>query len=166
MSIETIKNVKIFQREKGKAEGVLFTVIKDKDGIPKNITLQELRKKSLQLPKPLDQNYLFIDGEDIIPIENENDLFLEDFLEENSKLYVRPITNQDSEKNTDIQNVPNPKQADENMQNEINIVVPRNEDEIKENNKDSIIQNKIEVNEDKKNQQNENLILGSKNSKK
>ena len=132
----------------------------------RKITLQELRKKSLQLPKPLDQNYLFIDGEGIIPIENENDLFLEDFLEENSKLYVRPITNQDSEKNTDIQNVPNPKQADENMQNEINIVVPRNEDEIIENNKDSIIQNKIEVNEDKKNQQNENLILSPKNSKK
>ena len=165
MSTETIKTVKIYKREKGKIGGILFTVIKDKDGIPKNITLDELRKKSLQLSKPLDLNYLFIDGEDIIPIENEKDLFLEDFLEDNSKLYVRPITNQDNEKNLDIQNVPNTKQADENIQNEINIVAPKKEDG-KEKNEESIIQNKIEVNEDKKNQKNENINLSPKNSKK
>ena len=170
MSTETIKTVKIYKREKGKTGGVFFTVIKDKDGIPKNITLNELRKKSFQSSKPLEQNYLFVDGEDIIPIENENDLFLEDFLEDNSKLYVRSITNQSSEKNSDIQNVSDQKQENENiyMPNGINIIVPRNEDEIKESNKESITQNKIEGNEDKKNQQNKNIDinLDPKNSKK
>lgn len=142
MNSDTIKSVKIFVREKGKTGGTYFTIIKEKTPFPKTITLKELREKSLLSKKPITEKYVFAEGEDFISFQDEEDCCLEDYLvesEENPKIYkiyIRPIDNQENDKDIKIQTKDNIK-AESQKKDERKIDNSDSKNEIKDINKEN-----------------------------